>query len=316
MTCGEGTSSHTALARVPPRRILVTGALGFVGGHLMPTLASAYPEAVLTGLAADVTDRAAVQAEIAATQPDALIHLAAIAAIQDARHDPDQAWRVNLHGTLNVARAVLAETPGCMLVFASTADLYGATFRTGVPLDETAALAPLNTYAATKAAADLALGAMAAQGLRVIRVRPFNHTGPGQSDSFVVPAFARQVARIAAGRQEPVLQVGALTPLRDFLDVRDVCAGYAACLGAELAPGTVLNLASGVARRVGDVLTALLTLAGVEAEIRTDSARVRPTDIAAAIGDASRARQTLGWTPRIPWETTLRSVLEDWRARI
>lgn len=299
-----------------PRRILVTGSAGFVGGHLLPALRGAYPEAALTGLAADVTDAAAVRAEIAAVQPDALVHLAAIAAIQDARQNPDLAWQVNLYGTLNVARAVLAEVPGCTMLFASTADLYGATFRTGVALNEDAALAPLNTYAATKAAADLALGAMAAEGLRVIRVRPFNHTGPGQSNSFVVPAFARQVALIAAGQQEPVLRVGSLSPLRDFLDVRDVCAGYAMCLGVELAPGTVLNLASGVARRVGDVLADLLALAGIVAEVRADAARVRPTDIPAATGDSGRARAALGWAPVIPWERTLRDVLEDWRAQV
>ncbi len=299
-----------------PQRILVTGAAGFVGGHLMPALRTAYPGADLAGLAADVTDPAALQAEIAAVRPDAVVHLAAIAAIQDARADPDQAWRVNLHGTLNLARAVLAAAPACTLLFASTADLYGATFRTGQALDEDAALAPLNTYAATKAAADLALGAMAAEGLRAIRVRPFNHTGPGQSDAFVVPAFARQVARIAAGQQEPVLHVGSLTPFRDFLDVRDVCAGYAACLAANLAPGTVLNLASGVPRRVGDILATLIALAGIEPDIRTDATRIRPTDIPTATGNARRARELLGWSPAILWETTLRDVLEDWRARV
>jgi len=298
-----------------PRRILVTGSGGFVGAHLMPALAHAYPDAAIVGATADVTDREAVMGEIATAAPDAVIHLAAIAAIPAARQDPARAWHVNLHGTLHVASAVLAHAPGATLLFASTADLYGATFRSGVPIDETAMLAPLNTYAATKAAADLALGAMAAEGLRAIRMRPFNHTGPGQTDAFVVAAFAQQVARIAAGLQPPVLQVGDLSPLRDFLDVRDVCAAYAQVLAADLTPGAILNIASGQSRRIGDVLRDLLHAAGVTADIQTDPARLRPSDIPIAAGDAGRLR-ALGWAPAVPWAQTVADTLAYWRHKI
>lgn len=298
-----------------PRRILVTGSGGFVGAHLMPALAHAYPDAAIVGATADVTDREAVMGEIATAAPDAVIHLAAIAAIPAARQDPARAWHVNLHGTLHVASAVLAHAPGATLLFASTADLYGATFRSGVPIDETAMLAPLNTYAATKAAADLALGAMAAEGLRAIRMRPFNHTGPGQTDAFVVAAFAQQVARIAAGLQPPVLQVGDLSPLRDFLDVRDVCAAYALALAADLTPGAILNIASGQSRRIGDVLRDLLHAAGVTADIQTDPARLRPSDIPIAAGDAGRLR-ALGWAPAVPWAQTVADTLAYWRHKI
>ena len=306
-----------SIAGRSPGRILVTGADGFVGRHLMPVLAAAFPGAILDAAAFDVTDDAAVDAAIAAAPPDALVHLAAIAAIPAARRDPGRAWQVNLGGTLNLARAVLAHAPGCTMVFSSSADIYGASFRGGRPLAEDALPAPLNAYAATKAAADLALGAMAAaDGLRVVRVRAFNHTGPGQSEDFVVPAFARQVARIAAGLQPPVLQVGDLSPLRDFLDVRDVCAAYAACIGADLPPGTVLNIAGGQPRRVGDVLQDLLDAAGVQAAPQTDAARLRPSDIPLAVGDAGLARRLLGWAPAIPWAQTLADVLADWRTRV
>lgn len=304
---------------MPPRRILVTGSRGFVGRHLVGRLRADLPGADLAEAAFDVADAAAVEDAVRALRPDACVHLAAVAAIAAARQDPGRAWRVNLHGTLVLARALMAQAPGCVLLFASSADAYGASFRAGHALDEGAPLAPQNTYAATKAAADLALGALAAEGgLRVLRLRPFNHTGPGQSSAYVVAAFAEQVARIAAGLQPPVLRVGALDPVRDFQDVRDVCAAYAACLrrADELAPGTVLNVASGVPRRVGDVLDALLRLAGVEASVETDAARLRPSDIPTATGDAGLARRVLDWAPAIPWEQTLRDVLADWQGRI
>ncbi len=301
---------------MPPRRILLTGADGFVGRHLLPVLAAAYPDAEVLSPFFDVTDEDAVDQAVAAAAPDAVLHLAAIAAPMDARRDPALAWQVNLHGTLRLARAVIAHVPAAAFLFVGTADAYGTSFRSGAALDETAPLAPQNTYGATKAAADLALGAMAAEGLRAVRLRPFNHTGPGQTDAFVVPAFARQVARIAAGLQPPLLEVGDLTPYRDFLDVRDVCRAYALALGATLEPGTILNLASGEPRQIGSVLQGLLTIAGVEAEVRTDPARLRPSDIPRAAGNAQRAQDQLGWRPEIPWEQTLRDVLEDWKGRV
>ena len=305
-----------AAATRPIGRILVTGASGFVGGHLLPALQGAFPDAALVQGAFDVTDAGAVRDGVEAAQPDACVHLAAVSAIPAAQADPDLAWRVNLGGTLTLARA-LAASPGRTLLFVSTADAYGHSFKRGVALDETAALNPMNVYGATKAAADLALGAMAREGLQIIRVRPFNHTGPGQSASFVVAAFARQVARIAAGRQPPELSVGALDPLRDFLDVRDVCRAYALCLEHRdaLEPGAILNIASGVPRRVGDVLTDLLGLAGVAAEVTTDPARLRPSEIALAAGDATLAKQVLGWSPRIAWQQTLSEMLAEWRNR-
>ncbi len=299
-------------------RILITGTGGFVGRHLVPALAAEFPQARLLTQHFDVTDADAAAGAIRDAAPDACVHLAAIAAPSRARAAHEEAWRVNLHGALAVGRAVMASAPGCVMLFAGSGDAYGASFRAGRPLDETAPLAPTNTYAATKAAADLALGALAAEGLRVIRLRPFNHIGPGQSADFAVSAFARQVALIAAGRQAPVLRVGALDAERDFLDVRDVCAAYVRCLqrGEALEPGTILNIASSVPRRISDVLTSLLRLAGVAAEVETDPALMRPADIPIACGNAGRARGILGWAPRIAWEQTLRDVLEDWRQRV
>lgn len=299
-------------------QILVTGAKGFAGGHLMTRLRQDFPEASLHASTFDVTDSEAVTQGVHDLRPDTCVHLAAIAAVAEATREPDRAWNVNLHGTLNVARAVRAHAPDCLLLYVSSAEIYGGTFRSGLPLNEDAVPAPLNTYAATKAAADLALSALAVEGLRCVRLRPFNHTGPGQSEAFVVAAFARQIALIAAGRQPPVLRVGSLHPERDFLDVRDVCAAYSACVQRvdSIEPGTILNIASGTPRKIGDVLRDLLDAAGLDAKIEQEPARLRANDIPLACADSSRARAVLRWQPVIPWQQTISDVLDDWRMRI
>jgi GDP-4-dehydro-6-deoxy-D-mannose reductase len=301
-----------------PGRILLTGASGFVGRHLTACLAAAYSDATLMTPAIDIRDAAAVAAAVKEAAPEICIHLAAVSSVSNAERDADQAWQVNLHGTLHLARSILCHVPQCQLLFVSSADAYGGSFRTALQVTEDAALAPLNVYGATKAAADLALGSMAAHGLRVVRLRSFNHIGPGQSAQFAVAAFARQIARIDAGLQPPTLRVGNLDTWCDFLDVRDVCRGYVACIAQRdaLAPGTILNLASGQSRRIGDVLHELQAMAGIEVEVQADHSPVRESDLPVACGEASRARQMLGWAPTTPWTTTLRDVLEDWRGRV
>lgn len=301
-----------------PHRILVTGGNGFVGRHLCTALAATYPEAAILTPPVDVRDAAVLAEVVRAEAPEVCVHLAAISTVVAAGQEEDRAWQVNLHGTLHLARAILNHVPACHMLYVSSADAYGGAVRGQAPIDEDTPLAPLNAYAATKAAADLALGSMVGRGLRVVRVRPFNHTGPGQAADFVVPAFARQIARIAAGLQAPRLDVGNLDTWRDFLDVRDVCAAYIACIERRevLAPGTILNLCSGEARRIGDVLDELLSSAGVVAEIRADRSRVRAADVRRSFGDAVRARAQLGWVPTTPWAQTVQDVLEDWRARV
>ncbi|MBV8457196.1 MAG: GDP-mannose 4,6-dehydratase [Acetobacteraceae bacterium] len=300
-----------------PNRILLTGARGFVARHLVPALQQAFPAAEVHDTHFDVTDAAAVQNAVRRASPDACIHLAGITTVAAAGTDPEQAWRVNVLGTLNLARAVLATAPECRFLFASSSEVYGASFKYGCKLDEAALLAPMNSYAATKAAADLALGAMAYEGLRVVRLRLFNHTGPGQSKAFVVPAFARQIARIEAALQHPPMRVGSLDTARDLLDVRDVCAAYIACLRAhELPPGIVLNVGSGVARRIGDILQELLCLARLNVEVVVATERLRSSEITSAAGDARKARDVLGWEPAIPWKQTLTDVLADWRFQV
>jgi len=301
-----------------PGRILLTGAGGFVGRHLRTALAATWPDAVLVAGAADLRDADAVAASVAAARPDVCIHLAAVATLAAARDDEASCWDINLHGSLRLAHAILRHAPSCRLLFVSSADAYGGAGAAGTPLDENVKLAPRNVYSATKAAADLALGAMVGQGLRVVRLRPFNHTGPGQSADLAIPAFARQIARIAAGLQPPLLEVGNLDTWRDFLDVRDVCAAYVACIERfdTLPPGAILNIGSGRALRIGDVLAELLTLSGVAVEVRSEASRTRANEVVRTVANAGRARDWLGWQPTVPWSRTLADVLADWRARV
>ena len=196
--------------------------------------------------------------------------------------------------------------------------VYGDTANAGRPLRESDLLAPLDEYSATKAAADLALGALAKAGLKCIRLRPFNHFGPGQSEAFVVPAFAMQIARIEAGLAPPIIRVGNLDAQRDFLDVRDVARAYALTVQnvERLGTGTILNIASGVPRRIVEVLDGLVAKSRVAISIEQDPARQRPNETPNMLGDAGRARDMLQWRPEYSFDDTLTAVLDDCRARV
>ena len=314
-------------------RILVTGTLGFVGPHLAQslrricgsgvTLIATSKEAghhpMLGSVATlDVTNRASVEAALIRFAPTHVVHLAGIASPATASAHPEEAWRVHVQGALNVAQAILDRASDCWLIHVGSGLVYGKRAKPGLPLDENAPLAPADAYSMTKAAADLMLGALGRQGLKCIRMRPFNHTGPGQSAAFVVPAFAMQIAEIEAGLAPPVIHVGNLEAERDFLDVRDVADAYALTVRScdDLEPSTIFNVASGIPRRIADVLERLLARSRVHIAVEQDPERSRPSDLPRVVGDASRIRKHLGWTPKHAFEDTLSAVLNDCRARL
>jgi GDP-4-dehydro-6-deoxy-D-mannose reductase len=314
-------------------RVMVTGALGFVGMHVLDALGSSFgtrAEIAATALTGsqhpvlgtvrplDVTDATAVAACIAAWQPTHVVHLAGIAAVTSAINSPELAWKVHLDGTINLARAILRSCPSCWLLNAGSGLVYGTSARSGLPLDEDALLGPLDEYAASKAAADLALGALAERGLNCVRLRPFNHIGPGQSEAFVVPSFAMQIAKIETGLADPVLRVGNLEAQRDFLDVRDVAKAYVEVIRAtaRLPSGIVLNIASGIPRRIADVLQLLLAHCPLAIAIEQDTGRLRSSDLPMIMGDSSRARDIIGWNPTYKFEDTLKAILDDCRGRV
>jgi nucleoside-diphosphate-sugar epimerase len=286
-------------------RIWVTGAAGFVGRRLIARLAA---EHVVSGVdrEVEITDAPRIARSVAGARPDAIVHLAALSSPAQSLREPEHAARVNYLGTRAVLEAARREAPAARILLVTSGEVYGSSAPGAAPFREDDPLAPGTPYARSKACADLLGARYARDGLDVVRIRPFNHTGPGQSQHFVAPSFARQVAAIAAGRSEPRLSVGNLASVRDFLDVDDVLDAYQRLLDPRV-PAGVYNVASGVGRRIGDLLDTLIELSGARCEIEVDTVRVRPTDC--AVGDASRLRAVTGWEPRIPWRETLRRLL-------
>jgi GDP-4-dehydro-6-deoxy-D-mannose reductase len=225
---------------------------------------------------------------------------------------------VNFLGVRNLLEAARARAPRARVLVVSTGNVYGTAGAGAPPFAEDAPLRPESPYARAKAAADLLARSYAERGLAVVRVRPFNHTGRGRPEAFVESSLARQLVEIAAGRRAPRLAVGNLDAVRDFLDVDDVVAAYLRLLDPAV-PAGLYNVASGVGRSVRELLAALLDLADLGArrgalEIEVDPKRWRPTDH--AVGDAARLRAATGWEPRVPFASTLRGLLEGWRAEL
>ena len=292
-------------------RALVTGASGFVGGHLTGHLQEAGD--VVLAPETDITDRAAIHAAVADAAPEVVYHLAAQADVGGSWTDPVGTLRVNVEGTLNVLDA--ARAAGVHRVLAVTsADVYGIVGEDDLPLTEDAPIRPVSPYAASKAAADvLCLQASLGHGLDVIRVRSFNHLGPGQSDRFVASAIA---SRIVANERSggDVVRIGNLAARRDFTDVRDVVRAYRLLVQHGVG-GEVYHVCSGVDRPVSDLAERLTALARTPMRLEVDQDLFRPVDLKALRGDPARITATTGWTPEIDIDQTLRDLLEYWRAR-
>jgi GDP-4-dehydro-6-deoxy-D-mannose reductase len=312
--------------------VLITGAKGFVAPYLVSALRSAHAadlELVLTSHAPgwagaeqvqglDVTDPGSVVAAIQRHRPSHVVHLAGVAAPAVAASDPQRAWRVHVEGSLNLAHAILRHSPRTFLVFASSGLIYGSSMVVGKPADEQTIPSPLGSYAITKAVADACLGALAQEGLSCVRLRPFNHIGPGQSDRFLVPSLAMQLAKIEAGLVEPVMRVGNLEVVRDFLDVRDVARAYLKAIEAcaALPSGVALNIASGHGYKPRDLLRSLLELTDARVDISEDPGRMRPDDLPWLVGDPQAAQEALGWMPEYTVEKSLADILEFCRVRV
>ena len=320
-----------AMTQEGERRILITGGAGFVGRKLAERLRRDLPRAsiILCDLVAgespagpilplNVANEQDVKAIVRDVQPTSIVHLAAVSAVASSFADPRQAWDINVMGTLNIVLALEQFVPTCHLLFISSAEVYGRSTYGGDPVDETALLLPANPYAATKAAADLLVQEASHRTLRSTIVRPFNHTGPGQAPNFAVPAFCRQIAMIEKGLQEPKLMVGELNDERDFTDVSDMIDLYVRIVTREreLPNSLVLNAASAIPRRIGDVLDSLLKAAHVPIDVEVDPSKLRATRVPRVVGNSDLAKKILGWQAQKPFSETLEDTLSYWRAQV
>lgn len=295
---------------------LVTGVAGFVGRHLVSHL-QARGDSV-TGIdrehGIDLLDPPALTAAIAEAGPDAVYHLGGWSDVGGSWAAPRDAFRVNAEGTLNVLEACRAAGVSRVLLV-SSADVYGKVSLSELPLTEESPFRPVTPYAASKIAADeLGLQAWLGYGLEVLRVRAFNHLGPGQTNRFVCPALAERIALNELEGRE-VVTVGNLTPRRDFTDVRDVVRAYR-LLVEEGEPGEAYNVCSGHDIAIAELADRLVTMAARPMRLEGDPALQRPVDVPVLRGDYAKLHKATGWDPEIELDQTLRDVLDEWRGRI
>lgn len=266
--------------------------------------------------ALDLKDETALRQVVEQAQPDHIYHLAAQASPRRSFSQPWETLENNIRSQLNVFLACLSLGIQPRILIVSSAEIYGPVQPDQLPIRETAPLRPTNPYGVSKVAQDmLGLQYWLSHHLPILRARPFNHFGPGQSEGFVAIDFSIQIARIEAGQQEPVIEVGNLSAMRDFTDVRDVVRAYRLIMEKGI-PGEVYNVASGRAYSIQSLLDTLLGYSTTRIEIRTDAARMMPIDVPIIQGDTTRLREATGWQPMIGFEQTVLDILNDCRKRV
>jgi GDP-4-dehydro-6-deoxy-D-mannose reductase len=311
--------------RPPSRTALITGAAGFCGRHLAAELLAAgygvagldRVEAPIAGVAtyrSDLADGEQMEWVLRTVRPAVVFHLAALT---DPGRPYEELHRANALGTLALLDAVRKESPDALVLVTSSSSVYGAVAFGELPIRERHEFRPASAYAASKVAQEMVAYQYAAEhSLRLVRARPFNLTGPGESAGFVTSAFARQIAAIEAGRQPPVVRTGSLDTVRDFLDVRDAVRAYR-LLAEAGEPGRVYNVCSGHPTGTRQLLHLLLDLSRVAPiAVETDESRLRRADVPIQIGDNAALRRRTGWSPEIALERTVEDVLNYWRQRM
>ena len=315
------------------KKVLITGISGFVGTHLTKhllekneiELVGAYrSEGGLKALESyrdriklervDLLNQQAVENLIDTYKPDQIYHLAGLPSAEKSFQRPVETVINNVTSGLNILEVLRnREMKQVRTLMVSTAEVYGKISASDLPIDEKTELRPLNPYAVSKISLDyFGLQYHLAYGMDIVRVRPFNHTGPFQKDSFVIPSFAKQIAQIEKGINEPVLKVGNLEAKKDFTDVRDVVKGYELLMEKGIS-GEVYNIGSGKSYRINDLLHTLLSLSQKEIAVEEDPEKIRPIEVEEVVCDYSKLNSLTSWKPEIPIEKTLLDILDYWR---
>jgi len=316
------------------KRAFITGITGFAGSHLAELLLKKGYE--VHGLCrwrsrtenidhikkrihlieGDLLDPHSLQGAMMDVRPNLVFHLAAQSFVPASWTSPAVTLNINVVGSCNLFEAVRAAKIDPVIQIACSSEEYGLVKPEEVPIKETNPLRPLSPYAVSKLAMDyLGYQYFKSYGMKIVRTRGFNHTGPRRGEVFAESSFAKQIAEIEKGKKEPVILVGNLEAKRDYTDVRDMVNGYflAATKGK---PGEVYNICSGKAVKIGEVLEILLKMSKVKTKVVQDPSRMRPSDVPILQGDCSKFRRKTGWKPKIPLQKTLKDLLNYWRERV
>ena len=314
------------------KKILITGASGFVGGWLAEHLAS-LGNAEIYGtylteesresspvrdkihfLQADLSQKEAIEKIVTDVRPDEVYHLAALASVASSFKDPIGTFHNNIDVEIFLLESLRsAGLTNTRVLIVGSAEVYGYVRPEDLPIDESTPLRPANPYAVTKIAQDfLGLQYNISYKMPLIRVRPFNHIGPRQGLGFVVSDFAKQIADIEKKKQEPVIKVGNLDAKRDFTDVRDMVKAYSLILEKGI-PGDVYNIGSGNSMQISEILDKLIGMSTVQIERQVDETRLRPSDVPEIVCNNTKIKNLTSWEPKISLDTTLKDTLDYWR---
>ncbi len=316
------------------KRSLITGIAGFAGSHLAELLLSKGHEvyglcrprsktdnieSIKTKLHledADLLDSHSLYSTIARIKPDYIFHLAAQSFVPTSWVSPSVTLEVNVVGTGNLFEAVRQVNIDPVIQIACSSEEYGLVHPDEIPIKETNPLRPQSPYAVSKIAMDyLGYQYFCSYKMRIIRTRGFNHTGPRRGETFVTSNFAKQIALIEKGKQNPVISVGSLTSSRDWTDVRDIVRGY--LMAVEMCdPGEVYNICTGTGVKVSDMLSRLLSFTKTKVEIKSDPSRMRPSDVPVLVGDNTKFVKKTGWKAEISFKNTMEDLLNYWRERV
>jgi GDP-4-dehydro-6-deoxy-D-mannose reductase len=316
--------------------ILITGITGFAGSHLADYVLESHPDARVYGLIrwrsrmenirhiedrihlveGDLKDMASLKKCLAEVKPDRIFHLAAQSFVPTSWKCPAETFSINALGQIHLFEAILSLGMSPRIQIAGSSEEYGLVNSDEVPMKETNPLRPLSPYAVSKVAQDL-LGwqYFKSYGLKVVRTRGFNHTGPRRGEVFICSNFAKQIVEIEKKKRKPVMFVGNLEAKRDFTDVRDMARAYWLSL-EKGEDGEVYNLGTGKTYSIKEVLDMLLSMSRVEVKVDIDPHRLRPSDVPVLLSDSSKFRQLTGWKPQIPFSQSLKDLLEYWRERV
>ena len=317
-------------------RVLITGITGFAGSHLADYILQNHPGVEVHGLVrwrsrlenilhlkdkiklheADLKDGVSLKKCLEEVKPDRIFHLAAQSFVPTSWRCPSETFTINAVGQINLFEAVLSLKLSPKIQIAGSSEEYGLALPEEMPMKETNLLRPLSPYAVSKVAQDLlAFQYFKSYGLKTVRTRGFNHTGPRRGEVFICSSFAKQIAEIEKKKRKPVIYVGNLEAKRDFTDVRDTVRAYWLSLekGKE---GEVYNIGSGKSFSMKEVLDMLLSMAAINIKVEVDPARLRPSDVPILISDCTKFTQLTGWKPKIPFQQSLQDLLDYWRERV